>query len=210
MKTNAASLSSNDIEQLNLLAQQVLIPLGWFDSFEQRKCTDGEGNPLPWYNYPVIDFLKNRLPYNIKIFEFGAGYSTLFYASLVRKVISVETRQIWIDKITDELQKNSVTNVNLLHIEKNKFAESIKAFSLLDLVVVDSMERKKCIEVSIDCLSESGAIIVDNLEREDLKEGIDFLHASGFKSVIFTGIGPLRTALSKTGIFYRKNNIFNL
>lgn len=34
---------------------------------------------LPWISFPVIDFLKENLTSDSKVFEFGGGGSTLFF-----------------------------------------------------------------------------------------------------------------------------------
>ena len=54
-----------------------------------RSCAEGhpcrkDGTPLPWKNYAIIRFLEERLKPSLSMFEYGSGYSTLFFgASLV-------------------------------------------------------------------------------------------------------------------------------
>ena len=68
---------------------------GYLQSFKQGYPCDENGEFLPWMNYPVITFLKERLNKNINIFEFGSGYSTRFYAERVNTVTSLEYDQFW-------------------------------------------------------------------------------------------------------------------
>lgn len=59
---------------------------GWMKSFLEGFSQDEDGNPLPWINYPAIEFLQKNLETNHKIFEFGGGASTLFFAKRVKKL----------------------------------------------------------------------------------------------------------------------------
>lgn len=47
-------------------------------TIDEKVCVDRDGNPLPWYTYPAIEYLS-QFDYGEKtIFEFGCGYSSLF------------------------------------------------------------------------------------------------------------------------------------
>lgn len=49
-------------------------------TIDEKVCVDRDGNPLPWYTYPAIEYLS-QFDYGEKtIFEFGCGYSSLFWA----------------------------------------------------------------------------------------------------------------------------------
>jgi hypothetical protein len=67
----------------------------WFDyahlqSAVRNAPVDAHGEPVPWYTYPAIDYLR-QLDFSDKtVFEYGSGYSTLFWASAARRVVSVE------------------------------------------------------------------------------------------------------------------------
>ena len=48
-------------------------------TIDEKVCVDRDGNPLPWYTYPAIEYLS-QFDYGEKtIFEFGCGYSSLFW-----------------------------------------------------------------------------------------------------------------------------------
>lgn len=64
---------------------------------------------IPWYTYPAIEFLENKIDKNWKIFEFGSGQSTLWWAERVTEVISLESDQNWFSYI----QGNMPSNVSL-------------------------------------------------------------------------------------------------
>ena len=63
---------------------------GWHLSIRQRAPVDADGRPLPWYCYSAFEWLSSRLKSSDRVFEFGSGFSTLWYAERVQEVIAVE------------------------------------------------------------------------------------------------------------------------
>lgn len=86
---------------LSTFAYLYLQPNGWFNDFP----SDEEGI-IPWMTYPAISFLKDIISKEQKIFEYGSGYSTLFFRKLAKQTVSVEHDINWFnllkEKITDE------------------------------------------------------------------------------------------------------------
>ncbi len=76
---------------------------GWFRSLDEKRPVDKDGNPIPWFTYPAIEFLKERLTKEMTVFEYGSGSSTLFFAERVKEIISVETNKEWFNKIVNKL-----------------------------------------------------------------------------------------------------------
>jgi hypothetical protein len=87
-------------------SQGYLVQNGWFKSFKDKLPVDAEGKPLPWFTYPSILFLNERLTKTMNLFEYGTGNSTLYFASRVQQVISVEHDQRWYDKFHPILPNN--------------------------------------------------------------------------------------------------------
>jgi hypothetical protein len=76
---------------------------GWMQSQKERRPIDQNGNPIPWMNFPVVRILEERLTKDLNLFEFGSGYSTLFYAKKVRAVTSVEYDEKWLHIIKSQV-----------------------------------------------------------------------------------------------------------
>jgi len=68
---------------------------------------------IPWMTFGVIDYLEEWAGKEMKVFEYGAGSSTLFWAKRVKKVYSVEHDTLWAKKVKDDLAKKGITNVEL-------------------------------------------------------------------------------------------------
>ena len=72
---------------------------GWFDSFFEGKPTDQTGNPLPRDTYAAITFLENRVHKDMNVFEYGSGYSTLWWSRRAAKVVACEHDIAWAERV---------------------------------------------------------------------------------------------------------------
>jgi len=135
-------------------------------------------NPnLPWLTRTAIDFLNDFLkPSDVGV-EFGSGRSTLWLASRVKHITSIEHYEGWYHKIKDSLASNKIKNVNLIFIDREKefdeeqqnseYAKALDDFAdnSLDFVLVDGIFRSNCAYKAISKVRPGGIIIVDNVER---------------------------------------------
>lgn len=64
---------------------------------------------LPWYSYPMIAFLSDRVRPQMRVFEYGSGYSTLWWSERVAQVTSCKHDQDWYDL----LRARAPANVDL-------------------------------------------------------------------------------------------------
>ena len=97
MENNFADLTKN---QFNLYKKS------WINSSRNGFTVDENNLPIPWYCFDAIEFLQKNLTKNHIIFEFGCGASTLFFASKVKKVVSLESNRKWFEIITSILKKS--------------------------------------------------------------------------------------------------------
>lgn len=84
---------------------------------------NGKTNPLidekPWITFAAFDFLKQILTKEMRVFEYGSGGSTVYYAKRVKEVISVEHDQLWNDKVTNYIKLKKYSNVKSYLIQPN-------------------------------------------------------------------------------------------
>ena len=185
-----------------------LLDVGWFNSFKSNNALDKENNPIPWFTYPIIDFISDRLSKDLEILEFGAGNSTLFFAQRVKTVVSIEHNEKWYKKIS----QLSPQNVKII-LESNLHNYSKKASVLnkkFDVIIIDGEKRNSCIINSVALLSESGVIVLDDSEREEYRSGISYLRQNNFKSIDFWGIAPGILFKKCTTIFYKRDNYLGI
>jgi len=195
---------------LSLRHTGYLNDVGWFNAFRIGEPVDKNNQPIPWFTYPAIDFLAGRLNKNLKVFEFGSGNSSLFFAKRVSSITSVEHNKEWFEKIKNSLPENSV-----IHHVESKSSEQylqplIKIGRKFDIIIIDGIFRNECLINSIDYLTENGVVILDDSERTDYTSGVNFILSNNFKRVDFTGIAPGLLYSKSTSIFYKSGNCLNI
>jgi hypothetical protein len=95
----------------------------WAMSFHQKNGWE----EMPWMTFGVIDFLKNVVIQEMRVFEYGSGSSTLFWAKRAGKVYSVEHDSLWSKNVKEELTKQNIQNVELFLILPEKQTDTVKA-----------------------------------------------------------------------------------
>lgn len=187
-----------------------LAEIGWFNAFQSKSPVDENGQPIPWVTYSFIDFIKTRIQKQHTIFEFGSGNSTIFYARLAGKVVSVENDRAWFDKISGSTPANS--EMIFCPVEANGDYSRMPASrqEKFQLIIVDGRDRVNCCYNSLDALSDDGVLILDDSERDFYQSAIDFLQKQGFKHLPFSGISPGLFYRKTTSVFYKDHNCLGI
>ena len=112
---------SSESEKLHTL---FLKPSGWQASANKMRPVDQKGKPLPWFTYGAIEFLNRVVRRSDSVFEFGAGYSTLWWQSIVDSVVSVEHDEEWCKELRPKLSHNVI----LEHIGRNQIIDADSSY----------------------------------------------------------------------------------
>jgi hypothetical protein len=199
-----------ELSLLGFKTEGYLYDIGWIRSIVSEEVVDKEGKPLPWLTYPAISFFEERLNKKLKIFEFGSGNSTFYYAGKTDCVCSVEHDKSWFDKLTHTLPGN----VELFFCPLEPGGEycnyASKAGRQFDMIFVDGRDRVNCCKNSIASLHQQGVIVLDDSERERYRDAFSFLRDIGFKKIDFWGMAPMVNYIKCTTIFYRDNNCLGI
>jgi precorrin-6B methylase 2 len=180
---------------------------GWFRSVMANAPVDAAGNPLPWISYAARHFLEKRVRNDMTVFEFGSGYSTLWWAGRARKVVACESNEGW----CTEIQRRAPANTEILLAKEEEYPSVIlKQPGTFDVIVIDGGDRVACVPAALDRLSERGVIIWDDTERTVYQPGFDLLRQRGFSRIEFAGMGPVTNVAKETSVFYRTGNIFSI
>jgi hypothetical protein len=196
-------------EYLLLRKKSALNRWGWFRSRRKGESVDAHGQPIPWYTYAFLDAFSDRIPSDIRVFEYGSGNSTNWWAERTKEVVAVEHHQGWFDRVKGGMRPN----VNLMYreLEQGSYAKAIQEDAgLFDLVIIDGRNRVECARACLDKLSARGVIIWDNSERERYAVGIEYLKSQGFRQLRFTGFIPIDFMESETSVLYRDENCLNI
>lgn len=183
---------------------------GWFLSYKSKNSIDKNGNPIPWFTYPIISFLEYRLNKKMNLFEYGCGNSTLFFAQRVKSIISVEHNNQWYNQIKTTLPKNANLVFQNLEYGKEYSKQVLIGKKKYNLIIIDGRDRNNCIKNSVTALTKDGVIVFDNSQLVDYKIGMDFLAQKGFKRLDFWGQIPIAAHENCTSIFYKSNNSLNI
>lgn len=183
---------------------------GWFKSFKTKQAIDNKGNPIPWFTYPFLKFIGERLNDRLTVFEYGSGNSTIWFAERVKEIISVENDEKWFEVVKLRVPQNAKVVYRQLEYH-GKYAEEIANHNKkFDIIIIDGRDRNYCAELAVKHLSDSGVIIFDNADLHIYVNGVNHLHQNGFKQIDFWGISPVTPHATCTSLFYRTNNCLNI
>lgn len=196
--------------QLKRFEGAFLSTRGWYESFQRGVAVDREGLPLPWFPYSAIDFLSERARPEMTVFEYGCGSGTFWWSARVKRVVSVEHHREWYDQLVPLVPKSC----ELIHVEldgsEQYAATPLRMNEQFDVVVIDGRDRVRCSYNAIKALKPNGVIVWDNMDREKYREGREFLIKNGFRTIPFSGIGPVSVLDNKNIVFYRPDNCLGI
>jgi hypothetical protein len=183
---------------------------GWLRSFGQSSIRDG----VPWLPFELIEWLDKQLSPQMHVFEFGSGGSTIYFASKVKVLVSVEHDRSWYEEVTHALKSRQIFNVEYLLREPElthsssliqysdnygtryanmSFAQYVKSIDcypdkFFDIVLVDGRSRKGCIEHAVPKIRQNGFLVFDNSSTQEYLEFLTPLNKH--PRFDFTSISP--------------------
>jgi len=182
------------------------IDFGQWRTIKEKSCIDREGNFIPWYTYPAIEFLKQFDFSEKSVFEWGSGNSSFFWSIRTKEVISVEDDKKWFDLINNNKLDNQKV---ILHERKDDYINSIldenKNF---DIIIIDGKYRYESSKNAIKCIGKNGLIILDNSDWHP--KIVKMLKNHNLIQIDFNGFGPINGYTWTTSIFLRRNFNFKV
>lgn len=182
-----------------VIMAHILRDYGWLKSKRAGRCLDARGEPVPWFTYPAIDFIRQLDLRELSIFEYGSGASTLFWAKRARNVVSIEHDVSWFKEISTQTPEN--TKVILASDGPEAYAMKIVEHGKFDIIIIDGTgeSRLLCCKLAPVSLNPGGFIILDN---SDLwQESAAVLRSSNLIQIDFTGPAPLDRDWFTTSLF---------
>jgi hypothetical protein len=172
---------------------------GQLRSIRERRPVRSDGSAIPWYTYPAIEYLSQFDFSNASVFEFGAGYSSLYWAQRARTVLSVESDPGWLEHLKEGVRPNQKV---LLRQGRDDYVNAIREQpDLFDVVIVDGRWRHACVEAAMNKVRDDGLIVLDNSDR--YPKATRCLRDSDRFQVDFSGFGPVNNYAWTTSIFLR-------
>jgi len=172
---------------------------GFLKSILRGRPVGPRGEPIPWFTYPAIEYLRQLDLADKRVFEYGAGNSSIFWAQRANQVVTVESNKQWFETISAMRPANLLL---LLEIEKERYVSAIEQQQgKFDVIVIDGKWRNACAHACIDSLSDDGLIIFDNSDRH--YQGCTFLRERGFFQIDFSGFSAINGYASTTSLLLR-------
>lgn len=125
---------------------------------EQRYFDDSLVMPYPWYTGPCLEFLEGLDLEGKRIFEFGAGDSTLWYRAKGAIVYGVDNDHTYCH----------------IGIEYKRFypeyCEVIRNYiTPFDIVIIDGEWRDECTEYALKAMAPGSLLIIDNYKQPSVQ-----------------------------------------
>jgi len=180
----------------------ILVGRGYATSANNKLSLDGAGNPVPWITYPAFDYIRGLDLSQKSIFEFGAGCSTLYWATVCANVLSVESNREWFKKVRDIAPSNC--KILLREDEENYLAVILEPPNQFDVIIIDgAFNRRKMAERAIQKLAPGGFIVLDNSDCH--VRAAKVLRESGLIQVDMNGFAPGCPSEQTTSFFFKRD-----
>jgi len=120
--------------------------------------TDTEsGLIMPWYTLPCLHWLKTMDISRWSIFEYGSGYSTIWFRLNCDKLISVDSDERWAKAMSSYYVPQTMPYIE----------SPLASKRIYDCLVIDGVHREACVQVSKETIKSNGYLIIDNWGQED-------------------------------------------
>jgi len=188
------------VDQVLGVCHNLVLDCGYFRSCIEERCTDANGNPIPWYTYPAIEYLS-ALDFSDKdVFEYGSGASSIWWGSRSKSLTTIEHVPEWYERVGMMLPANAVI---ALAVNREDYVRAVRGREY-DVIIVDGMadtySRLECCIHAIKSLRHGGIIVLDNSDWLPLS--CDYLRNAGLLQVDFNGFVPGTERPQRTSIFF--------
>jgi len=172
---------------------------------------------LPWFSFGAIEFLQRQVRREHRVFEFGCGGSSFFFARRATSVLSVENDASWQQRVAALATQRGLANLRCElhsidpgHPERYPELSYFTALQPLpyDIIVVDGwcdfqnaeqgLLRQVSFERALACVRRPGGIIIvdDYWMFPEMAA-----HAPEARLTVFESPGPCRYGVTSTAVF---------
>ena len=179
----------------------LVIKKGLWRTFKTGHAIQADARPIPWITYPAMDYLEQLDFSQADILEYGAGGSSLWWASRARHVISVESDPMWAEWVRSQSSKNLMVIGPIS--DSNYVAAPLEPGKKFEVIVLDGKQREACALAVLNHLAEGALLILDNSDW--YPQICASLRQRGMLEVDFHGFGPVNDYTWTTSIFIRSS-----
>ncbi len=181
--------------------------VGWVESRASRQARDAQGRPVPWFTYPAIEFLRERVRPQWRVLEFGAGGGTSWWCAHAGEILAVEHHAGWARSVAAACRAEVITADEA---SADAYANAARGRGPFDVVVVDGLYRPQCLALAPSLATGEGVIVLDDAQRGEYAPTISALLAQGWRSLPMHGPQPVSKHPGCTLFLYRDGNVLGL
>lgn len=183
---------------------------------------------VPWIPQAALLFLGTIVQPALKVFEYGSGGSTIYFARKSCALVTVEHDRDWFEAVRAKLQSHSISGVDLrlvLPEEQNigtdnsdpahyyeppctgnyrQYVSAIDGFdqAAFDIILVDGTARPSCLQHAHLKVKPGGYLILDNSERLYYLAQVEHLFKR-WERYVFWGHGPINPYMWECTVWKR-------
>ena len=197
MKMKGVKLSMEELH-LAYLFDKLRHNFGFLESVRTQIPVNGSGETMPMYTYPCYEYLNSMNWEGADVFEYGTGFSTIWWKNHGANIYGVEHNKNWYEKINGK-ELGYITLENSVH----NYPHSINIFDKqFDVIVIDGLVRYQCVPPALKNLKSGGIIIFDNSDwHSNTKELLD---TKDLIPIHFHGFKPTHVDSQTTSIYMHK------
>lgn len=177
-------------------------------TMDEKICIDRDGNPIPWYTYPAIEYLSQLDYSDKKVFEFGCANSSLFWAKRAKQVISIEDNPSWFEKWTSEFKEPNL-DIRWRDEGEGYYNAIFEDNEQYDVIIVDGKRRADCARTALEKMAPNGMIILDDSDRintsQEYIDAVNNLKKGNLIQIDFYGFCPMNNYTKTTSIFLSRD-----
>ncbi|EHR73395.1 hypothetical protein BurJ1DRAFT_4609 [Burkholderiales bacterium JOSHI_001] len=176
---------------------------GQFTSMRKRSCVDRDGAAIPWYTYPAIEYLSN-LDFSAKrVFEYGSGNSSVWWAGRCQHLIAIESDDGWYRQI--KAATTALGNFDYRQAGERQAYVQQPGLDGADVVIIDGLYRADCADHVVALVNQGrlnpNLVVFDNADWYPGTMKRLYAALPGWVQVDFAGFGPINDYTWTTSLF---------
>lgn len=174
--------------------------LGYKASAERNTPVLGDGRPIPMMSYSLIEYLLGLDLTAFEVLELGGGGSTVFWASIARSVLTLETSADWIAA----LNARHLANVEARHCSGEELPKVVATLERsFDAIIIDcAANRFELTQRALARLNPGGFVLLDNSDW--YPNAARLLRDADLIQVDFHDFRPLHSYRCTTSLFLHR------
>lgn len=152
-------------------------------------------------NRSVLEFMAERITRETFVLEYGAGWSSRWFADRCGRLLSVETNGKWVDAVISDLE-GAACDWEVMRAANPGHVTATDA----DIVLVDCAEgyRLSATRAGWASLRAGGWLVFDDAQRPRHAEAVDYLNQFGEPVRMTWADGDIETARERLALAWQK------